>query len=68
MFKRKGLYNFPQKPCISEQKNCSRILSAMPPQISDIFGKSIVLQITCSKHDQATGGDEKVALLQNSKF
>ena len=44
MFERKSLHNFPQKSSIFEQKGFSRILSALPPQISDIFGKSINLQ------------------------
>ena len=44
MFERKSLHNFPQKSSIFEQKGFSRILSALPPQIPDIFGKSLRLQ------------------------
>ena len=68
MPERKSLYNFPQKPGIFEQKGFSRILSALPPQIPDIFGKSIDLKATCSKHDTATGGDEKWLFFQIQNF
>ena len=68
MSKGKGVYNFPQKSCIFKQKGFSRILSALPPQIPDIFGKSIDLKTTCSKHDTATGGDEKWLFFQIQNF
>ena len=67
MPERKSLYNFPQKPGIFEQKGFSRILSTLPPQISDIFGKSINLQhaqsMTQPQEETISGNFSKFKIL-----
>ena len=67
MFERKSLHNFPQKSSIFEQKGFSRILSALPPQISDIFGKSLRLQhaqsMTQPQEETISGNFSKFKIL-----
>ena len=67
MSKGKGVYNFPQKSFIFKQKGFSRILPAMPPQISDIFGESINLQhaqsMTQPQEETRSGNFSKFKIL-----